>query len=61
MVKILDEGVGLRRVYNDKEVLQMSEIVLGNRCIHLYVLHEVDENKILPMIEANIPLDGASS
>ena len=38
----------------------MSEIVLGNRCIDLYVLHGVDEPKIVPMIEANIPLDGAS-
>ena len=56
--KILDEG--LRRVYNDKEVLQISEIVLGNRCIDLYVFHGVDEPKIVPMIEANIPLDGAS-
>ena len=51
---------GLRRVYNNKEVLQMSEIVLGNRPIDLYVLHGVDEPKIVPMIEANIPLDGAS-
>ena len=56
--KSLDEG--LRRVYDDKEVLQMSEIVLRNRCIDLYVLHEVDEPKIVPMIEANILLDGAS-
>ena len=31
------------------------------RCIDLYVLHEVDEPKIVPMIEVNIPLDGASS
>ena len=38
----------------------MSEIVLGNRCIDLYVLHGVDEHKIVPMIEANIPLDGSS-
>ena len=57
--QILDEG--LRRVYCDKEVLQMSEIVLGNRCIDLYVLHEVYEPKIMPMIEANILLDSASS
>ena len=56
--KSLDEG--LRRVYDDKEVLQMSEIVLRNRCIDLYVLHEVDEPKIVPMIEANVLLDGAS-
>ena len=27
---------GLRRVYDDKEVLQMSEIVFGNRCIDLF-------------------------
>ena len=56
--KSLDEG--LRRVYDDKDVLQMSEIVLANRCIDLYVLHGVDEPKIVPMIDANIPLDSAS-
>ena len=56
-VKSLDEG--LRRVYDDKEVLQMSEIVVGNRCIDLCALHGVDEPKIVPMIEAYIPLDGA--
>ena len=41
-------------------MLQISEIVLGNRCIDLYVFHGVDEPKIVPMIEGNIPLDGAS-
>ena len=57
--KSLDEG--LRRVYDDKGLLQMSEIVLGSRCIDLYVLHGVDEPKIVPMIEAKIPLDAALS
>ena len=33
---------GLRRVYADKEVLQMVEIVLAYGCIDLYVLHWVD-------------------
>ena len=39
----------------------MSEIVLANRCINLYVLHGVDEPKIVPMIYANILVDGASA
>ena len=39
----------------------MSKIVMGNRCIDLYVLHGVDESKIVFMIDANIPVDGASS
>ena len=55
--KSLEEG--LKRVYDDKEVLQMSEIVLGNRCIDLYVLHGVDEPKIMSIIDANILVDGA--
>ena len=50
----------LRRVYDDKEVLQMSEIVLGNRSIDLYLLHGVDEPKSVPMIDATIPINGAS-
>ena len=37
----------------------MSKIVLGNRCIDLYVLHGVDEPKIVPMLDVNIPIDGA--
>ena len=56
--KSLDEG--LNRVYDDKKVLRMSEIVLGNKCIDLYVLYGV-EPKIVPMIDANIPIDLASS
>ena len=56
--KSLDEG--LRRVYNDKEVLEMIDIVVANRFIDLYVLHGVDEPEIVPMIDANIPVDGAS-
>ena len=56
--KSLDEG--LMRAYDDKEVLQMSEIVLGNRCIDSYVLHGVNEPKIAPMIDANILVDGVS-
>ena len=35
-------GEGLRRVYDDKEVLQMDEIVLENGCMDLYVLHGLD-------------------
>ena len=34
---------GLRRVYNDKQVLEMTDIVVAHRFIDLYVLHEVDE------------------
>ena len=56
--KSLDEG--LRRVYNAKEVLEMIDIVVANRFINLYVLHGVDEPEIVPMIYANIPVDGAS-
>ena len=41
---------GLRRVYADKEVLQMAEIVLAYGCIDLYVLHGVDEHNVMPMI-----------
>ena len=47
---ILEEG--LRRVYADKEGMQMTEIVLENGCIDLYVLHGVDEPNIMPMIDA---------
>ena len=38
----------------------MSKMVLGNRCIDLYVLHGVDEPKIVPMLDVNIPIEGAS-
>ena len=38
--KSLDEE--LRRVYNDKEVLELTNIVVANRFIDFYVLHEVD-------------------
>ena len=40
----------LRRVYVDKEVLHMVEIVLAYECIDLYVLHGVDEPNVVPMI-----------
>ena len=49
--KSLDEE--LRRVYNDKEVLEMTDIVVANRFINFYAL-------IVPMIDANISIDGAS-
>ena len=42
---------GLRRVYADKEVLQMAEIVLAYGCIDLYVWHGVDEPNVVPMID----------
>ena len=38
--KSLDEE--LRRVYNDKEVLELTNIVVANRFIDFYVLHGVD-------------------
>ena len=41
---------GLRRVYVDKEVLQMAEIVLAYGCIDLYVLHGVNEPNVMSMI-----------
>ena len=49
--KSLDEG--LRRVYNDKKVLEMTNIVATNRFIDLYVVHEVDEPKFVPLIGAS--------
>ena len=48
LVKSLENG--LRRVYADKEVLHMDEIVLAYGCINLYVLHGVDEPNVVPMI-----------
>ncbi|KAL2892234.1 CREB-binding protein [Bienertia sinuspersici] len=36
----LDEG--LKRVYNDKEVLEMAEVVLKHKALDLYVVHGVD-------------------
>ena len=42
---------GLRRVYADKEVLQMVDIVLENGCIDLFFLHGVNEPNIVPMID----------
>ena len=49
--KSLDEG--LRRVYNDKDVLEMTDIVAANMFIDLYVVHEVDEPKFVPLIGAS--------
>lgn len=41
---------GLRRIYIDKEVLEMTEILLANnRYIDLYVFHGVDEPNIVHM------------
>ena len=56
--KSLDQE--LRKVYNDKKVLEMTDIDVVNMFIDLYVLHGVDEPKIVPMIDANFPVDGAS-
>ena len=58
-IKRLNEG--LRRVYDDKEVLQMAEIVLENDCIDLYVLHGVDEPSIVSMIDGAITVDVSST
>ena len=44
--KSLDEE--LRKVYNDKEVLEMTNIVAANRFINLYMVHRVDEPKFVP-------------
>ena len=49
--KILDEG--LKRVYDDKEVLEMVDIVVANRFIDLYVVHGVDKEKFVPLISAS--------
>ena len=43
----------LRRVYVDKEVLQMAEIVFAYGCIDFYVLHGVDEPNFVPMIDTS--------
>ena len=43
---------GLKRVYNDKEVLEMADIVAKNMFIDLYVVHGVDEPKFVPLIGA---------
>ncbi|KAK9732443.1 hypothetical protein RND81_04G000600 [Saponaria officinalis] len=43
--KSLEEG--LRKVYNDKEVLEMIDIVAKNKVIDLYVEHGVDQPVIL--------------
>ncbi|CAH9113065.1 unnamed protein product [Cuscuta epithymum] len=40
---------GLRRVYNDREVLQMSEIVLKARSLELYVVHGLDQEERVAM------------
>ncbi|CAH9121765.1 unnamed protein product [Cuscuta epithymum] len=41
---------GLRRVYNDKEVLQMSEIVLKARSLKMYVVHGLDQAELVVML-----------
>ena len=46
-----------KRLY---EGLRRVHIIATNRFIDLYVLHGVDEPKIVTMIDANIPADGAS-
>ena len=43
----------LRRVYVDKEVPQMAEIMLAYGCIELYVLNGVDEPNVVPMIDTS--------
>lgn len=41
---------GLTRAYTNKEVLEMTEILLtNNMCIDLYVLHVVHEPRIVHM------------
>ncbi|KAL2944775.1 Mediator of RNA polymerase II transcription subunit 13 [Bienertia sinuspersici] len=45
----LDEG--LKRVYNDKEVLEMAEVVLKHKALDLYVVHGVD----LPEVIIGVP------
>ncbi|KAL2938258.1 hypothetical protein RDABS01_021707 [Bienertia sinuspersici] len=52
----LDEG--LHRVYSDKEVLEMGEIVKINRVIELYVQHGIDVQEIIPSNEINDELVG---
>ena len=42
----------LRRVYNDKEVLEMTNIIGANRFIDLYVVHGIDEPRFVPLIGA---------
>ena len=44
---------GLKRVYADKEMLQITEIAFENGYIGLYVLHGVDERNIMPMIDTS--------
>ncbi|CAH9106999.1 unnamed protein product [Cuscuta epithymum] len=41
---------GLRRVYNDREVLEMSEIVLKARSLDLYVVHGLDQAEQVIML-----------
>ncbi|KAL2894560.1 Mediator of RNA polymerase II transcription subunit 13 [Bienertia sinuspersici] len=45
----LDEG--LKRVYNDKEGLEMAEVVLKHKALDLYVVHGVD----LPEVIIGVP------
>ena len=40
-------------MYVDKEVQHMAEIVLAYGCIDLYVLDEVDELDVVPMIDTS--------
>ena len=39
----LDFESGLRSVYDDTEVRTMGELVLGSRCLDLYVVHNGKE------------------
>ncbi|KNA06637.1 hypothetical protein SOVF_179230 [Spinacia oleracea] len=45
---------GLRRVYSDTEVLEMTAFAKKNRCIDLYVLHGVDTPVVLPIDPAEL-------
>ncbi|KAL2906117.1 TOM1-like protein 6, partial [Bienertia sinuspersici] len=53
---ILDEG--LRRVYNDKKVLEMAEVVLKHKALDLYVVHGVDVPEVIvgvPKVIVGVP------
>ncbi|CAH9146031.1 unnamed protein product [Cuscuta epithymum] len=44
---------GLRKVYNDKEVLEMSAILVQSRSLDMYVLHGLDEPDMVEMLPSN--------
>ncbi|KMT01670.1 hypothetical protein BVRB_9g211310 [Beta vulgaris subsp. vulgaris] len=46
--------VGLRRVYNDKEVLEMGAIVMKEKCIDLYVKHEIGQPGFIHFLEGSL-------